>query len=491
MSDIVAPAPVARPRRLWLTLLVVLTAQLMIILDSSAVNVALPAIQHDLGVSQAGLTWVINSYLISYGSFLLVAGRLGDLVGRKKVFLGGIALFTVASAACGLAGDQAVLVAARFVQGLGGALASATVLAFIVTDFPQPLERARAMSTYLLVTVSGGSLGLLLGGVLTQSLGWHWIFVINIPIGALALLAGAGLMSERPGTGLRRGVDVAGAVLVTAAALIGIDAIVQASQHGWVSAYTLGLGALAVVLVGAFLVRESRTPNPLVPLRILRLRSLMGSSAVRGVLMAGMFGIFFFGALYLEQVLGYDGIHTGLAFLPQSFAVAVLSFGIAARLVSRFGPMHVLVGGLIVMISGLLLFARAADGEHVHYFPTLFLSFVLVGLGAGVVFIPLLTMALAEVAPADAGLASGIVNVSMQISAAVGLAALGTLATNRTASLLAEGRTQVAALAGGCRLGLLVGAGCVTFGLLLTVAVVRTPRIRREPTGIPTEAVTP
>ncbi|WP_239372619.1 MFS transporter [Frankia sp. Cj5] len=485
MSEIIVPASAMRSYRRWLPLLVVLTAQLMIILDSSVVNVALPVIQHDLGISQASLTWVINGYLISYGSFLLVAGRLGDLVGRKKVFLGGVALFTAASAACGLASDQTVLIVARFAQGLGGALASATVLAFIVTDFPQPRERARAMSTYLLVTVGGGSLGLLLGGVLTRALGWHWIFVINIPIGVLALLAGAALITERSGSGLRRGVDAAGAILVTTAALAGIDAIVRASEHGWLSTYTLGLGAVSVTLLAAFGFRESHTPNPLVPPRILRLRSLVGSSAVRAVVMAGMYGVFFFGSLYLEEVLGYDAIRTGLAFLPQTLAIAALSFGITTRLVSRFGPKQVLLGGLAVMLSGLLLFAQGGDGEHVHYFPTLFVSFTLVGLGAGAAFMPLLTMAVADVAPADAGLASGIVNVSMQISAAVGLAALGTLSTKRTATLVAEGRTQIAALAGGCRLGLLVGAGCVAFGLLLAAAVLHPGRASAEPVAVP------
>ncbi|AEH11499.1 MULTISPECIES: MFS transporter [Protofrankia] len=489
MSDIIVPAPItlSRSRRRWLALLVALTAQLMIILDSSVVNVALPVIQNDLHFSQANLTWVVNAYMISYGSFLLVAGRLGDLVGRKKVFLAGMALFTAASAACGLSDGQAFLIAARFAQGLGGALASATILAFIVTDFPQPQERARAMSVYLLVTVSGGSLGLLLGGALTQALGWHWIFVINIPIGLLALPAAAAFLSERPGSGLRQGADLPGAVLVTAAALIGIDAIVQAAEYGWLSGHTLGLGAVTVALLGAFAVRESRTSNPLVPIRILRLRSLIGSSAVRAVVAAGMYGVFFFGALYLEQTLGYDAVHTGLAFLPQTVMVAVLSMGITARLVSAWGPERVLVAGLISMIVGLLLLAWSLGGEHVDYFPGLFFAFVLVGLGTGAVFMPLLTMAVAQVAPADAGLASGIVNVSMQISAAVGLAALGTLSSNRTAGLLADGHSQLAAFTGGCRLGVLTGAGCVAFGLLLAVTVLRAPRSRREVVDVPSQ----
>jgi EmrB/QacA subfamily drug resistance transporter len=458
----------------------------MIILDATAVNVALPAIQHDLGFSEADLTWVINGYLISYGSFLLVAGRLGDFLGRRKVFLAGIALFTASSAACGVADDRALLIGARLVQGLGGAFASAAVLALIVTDFPQPRERTRAMSTYMVVTVSGGSLGLLLGGVLTQSLGWHWIFAINIPIGLVALATGVVLIDERPGSGLRRGVDLLGAVLVTAAALVGIDAIVQASDTGWGSAHTLGFGAGSLALLGAFLLREARTPNPLVPPRILRLRSLLGASAVRALVVTGMYGVFFFGSLYLERVLGYDAVHTGLAFLPQTIVIALLSFGLTTRLVGRFGPRQVLVGGLLVMIAGLLV--RIGDGEHTHYLPTIFLSFALVGLGAGMAMTPLLTMAVADVPPADAGLASGILNVSMQISAAVGLAVLGTLSTHRTATLLAHGRSQAAALSAGCRLGLLVGAGCVALAVPVACAVLRAPGAKPAPARAGAEA---
>lgn len=289
----------------------------------------------------------------------------------------------------------------------------------------------------MLVSVGGGSAGLLLGGILTQALDWHWIFAVNVPIGLVALLAGVLIVQERPGLGLGRGLDVAGAVLVTAALVAGIDAIVQASDAGWGSARTIGLGGLSLLLFVTFVGREARAANPIVPLRIFRIRSLVGASTVRAVVATGMYGMFFFGTLYLQQVLGYDAFQTGLAFLPQTLTVAVLAFGLTVRLVDRFGVVQVLAAGLVVMSTGLLLLAAApADAG---YLPTLFVAFVHIGLGGGTAFVPLTTIAVSDVPPADAGLASGIVNVSMQISAAVGLAVLGTLATNRTESLLAAG----------------------------------------------------
>ncbi len=470
--DVAAGSSTASTRR-WLALLVVLVAQLMVILDSSVVNVALPVIQKDLSISQANLTWVINGYLISYGSLLLVAGRLGDLFGRKPIFLAGLAIFTVASAGCGFAGSETVLIAARFAQGVGGALASAAVLAFIVADFPQAEERARAMSFYLLVTVGGGSIGLLLGGVLTEALSWHWIFAINIPIGVVTLVAGLRLLPSQPGSGAGGGVDIVGSVLVTAAAVIGIDGIVGASEHGWLSARTLGTLGVAAVLLAAFFGWESRVRNPIVPLRILRERSLIGSAAVRASVVAGLYGVFFFGSLFLEEVLHYGSIKTGIAFLPQTLVIAALSSGITTRLMGRFGPFRLLIVGLLIMIAGLGLLAWTNGDTDASYFPWLFLSLIGVGVGAGLLFMPLLVIAMKDVPAEDAGLASGVVNVSMQIAGAVGLAVLATLSANRTNGLIRSGHDPVHSLASGYRLGGLVGAGCVVVALVIALLVLR------------------
>jgi EmrB/QacA subfamily drug resistance transporter len=458
--------------RRWIALVVVLLGQMMIVLDASIVNVALPAIQRDLRFSQANLTWVVNAYMITFGSFLLMAGRLGDLVGRKRVFLAGLVLFTGASVACGLAQDQAVLVSARFLQGLGGALASAVILAIIVTEFPEPLERAKAMSLYMFVAVSGGSLGLLAGGAITQSIDWHWIFFINVPIGALALALGLGLIADHQGIGLGEGIDVLGSVLVTLALMLGIYAIVTSTEHGWGSLHTIGFGAGALALLAAFAALEARLANPILPLRIFRLRTLIGSSAVRSLVTCGMFTVFFLGALYFEHVRGYSALNTGLAFLPMTLTVATLSLGITARLVTRFGPMRVLFPGLAATVASLLLLSQA--GEHTAYFPTVFVAFVLMGLGAGGSFMPLLTIAMSDVPRADAGLASGIVNVSMWVAAAIGLAALGTAATDHTRTLTEQGHPLANALTGGYHLAFTIGAVVVAAGVL--VALVALPR---------------
>jgi EmrB/QacA subfamily drug resistance transporter len=480
MSDITFedPTRAAATRRRWLALLVVLMAQLMVILDTTVVNVALPAIQTDLGVTQADLTWVLNGYLVSYGSLLLVAGRLGDLFGRRRMFLGGIALFTVASIACALADSVATLVAARFVQGVGGAFASSAVLAIIVAEFVDPVERGRAIGRYMLVSIGGGSLGLLLGGLLIQSLDWHWIFAINIPIGALALVGGVLLLDPQRSEGPRGKVDAVGAALVTVALLAGIDAIVRVADTGWSSPSTLGLGGASLVLLALFAVREARIEDPMVPPRILRLRSLISGSAVRAVLASGMYGFFFFATLHLQRVLGYDPLSTGLAFLPQTIPVAVMALGLSARLVARFGARRVLVSGMVIAVGGLLLLAGA--GTDSGYLPWPAIAFVMIGVGMGGAFVPLTTLALSDVPPADAGLASGIVNVTMQISAAIGLAVLGTLAASRTAALGRAGRDPVAALAGGDRLGLLVAAGLVGVGIVLTLLLLRPQRTPAE-----------
>src|SRR4051812_31692597 len=308
-------------RRTWMALVVVCLGQLMMVVDMTVVNVALPVIQRDLRFSQPDLTWVVGAYLISYGSFLLLAGRLGDLLGRKRVFLGGIALFTVASLACGLAETQLTLIAARFIQGLGGAIATSVILALIATDFPRVDERVRAMGAYMFVVTSGGSLGLLLGGALVETVDWHWIFTVNVPIGAAVLALGWRLIDDRPGVGLRGGLDIAGSVLMTGAMMLAVYAIITAADYGWTSGHTLGFAGAAAILTGAFFVLESRLENPILPLRILRVRSLMGASVVRGFLVTGMFGSWVLGSLYLEHVLGYGAWATGLAFLPMTLIV--------------------------------------------------------------------------------------------------------------------------------------------------------------------------
>lgn len=466
--------PLADGRRRWFALVVVCLAQLMNALDTTIVNVALPTIQADLHFTQAGLTWVINAYLITFGSCLLLAGRLGDLVGRKRVFLGGVALFTLASVACGLAHDSSLLVLARFVQGIGGAVSSSVIVAIIITEFPidlDPLARGRAMSTYIFVTISGGSLGLLLGGVLVQSVDWHWIFFINLPIGIAAILLGRALIRDNPGLGLSRGVDVIGSLLVTSALMLVIYAIVELPVSGWTAPATLGAAAAGVVLGALFVYRQATHQNPIMPLRVLRLRGLASSSLVRAFAVTGLFASFFFSALYLEQTLSFGPLQTGLAFLPQTAAVGVLSLGITARLVQRFGPAAVLRVGLGSFLFGLILLATA--GDNAGYFPRLFAAFVFIGLGGGASFMPLLTLALEHVPAEDAGLASGIVNVSMQIAAAIGLAVLGSVAAYRTQSLVASGLSADVAAIGGYEIAYDLAAISVAIGLLATLVLFR------------------
>ena len=445
--------------------------QLMIVLDSTIVNVALPTIQHDLKFTQADLTWVMNSYLIAYGSFLLVAGRVGDLIGRRKVFLAGVVVFTAASVASGMSHGVAELVAARFAQGLGGALSAGVILAILVTGFQKPTERAQAMSVFTFVVAGGGSIGLLAGGVLTQLVNWHWIFFINLPIGIATLAFGWWLIDENPGPGLRHGVDVAGAVLITAAVMVGVYAIVTAADYGWTSAHTLGFGGGAAGLLAAFAVLESRIANPLVPLRILRLRSLTGASVVRAFLFSGMFTNFFVGALYLQHIKSFSAFGTGLAFLPATVTLALLSTGISARMMQRFGPRTMAIAGLVTITSALLLLAGA--DEQSGYFPRIFAAYLLFGLGGGMSFMPLLTISMSEVPAADAGLASGFGNVTMQIGAAVGLASVGTISSEHAKALLAQGESLSSALTGGYQLAFFIAAMCVAAGLSLVLTVLR------------------
>jgi EmrB/QacA subfamily drug resistance transporter len=462
-----------RERRRWIALGVLCLGQLMMVLDATIVNVALPSVQHDLHFTQSNLTWVIDAYLITFGGFLLLAGRMGDLVGRKKVFLSGLVLFTAASVLCGVSTGQTMLIVARFFQGIGGAVASAVILAIIVTEFPERAEQAKAMGMYAFVSAGGGSIGLLAGGALTQSLNWHWIFFVNVPIGVITFLLGSALIEENRGIGLAGGIDVAGSILITLATMLGAFAIVKSTEYGLLSARTLGIGGSSLALLGAFFVLEARVANPIMPLRILRLRMLMGSSLVRGLLVTGMFSAFFLGALYLERVLGYDAIDTGLAFMPLTISIAALSMGLSAKAVGRFGPLNTLAAGLVGIVLGLLLLA--GQGVHASYFPGLFFAFLALGLGAGASFLPLLTMGMADAPAQDAGLASGIINVSVQLFGAIGLATLGTIATDHTKALTASGHSLGSALTGGYHLAYLVAATCVGLGILAAFLILRPP----------------
>jgi EmrB/QacA subfamily drug resistance transporter len=460
-------------RRRWMALVVVCLAQLMIVLDTTIVNVALPSIQRDLHFTQGNLTWVINAFLVTFGSFLLLAGRLGDLIGRKRVFLAGVTLFTAASILCGAAPSQGFLIAARFLQGIGAAMQASVILAIIVTEFPAPAERARAMSAYVFVAVAGGSIGLLAGGVLTQALSWHWIFFVNLPIGLATIAFGKALIPADHGIGIEHGVDWLGSLLVTASLMTGVYAIVQATSHGWGSSQVLGFGALALALMSAFLILESRIDNPIMPLRILRLRGLVGSSVVRAFLVTGMYSTFFLGTLYLEHVLHYDALQTGLAFLPWTVTVGILSLGVTARLVERLGAMRVLILGMSAVVAGLLVLRTG--GVHASFFPTVFLGYFAIGLGIGTAFMPLLTMAMAEVPAADAGLGSGIVNVSQQVAGAFGLAVLGTIATNHTKALEIQHHALAGSLVSGYHLAFAIGAASVLVGIVIAIGLLRTP----------------
>jgi len=465
-------------RRRWIALIVVCFAMLMNILDQTIVNVALPTIQRDLHFSQVSLAWVIDAYLITFAGALLLAGRLGDLFGRKKVFLVGVALFTAASVACGAADSQILLISARFAQGLGAALSSSVILAIIVADFPVPRERAKAMSSYIIVAVGGGSLGLLAGGYVTQALSWHWIFFINIPIGVATFIAGAALIEENTGIGYRAGLDIAGAVLSTAGLMLAVYAIVSSSQYGWNSTHTLGFGAAAIVVLAAFFLLESRLVTPMMPFPVMRSPGLLTSSLVRWLMVVGMYSTFFIGVLYFQHVLGYDPIRTGLAFLPQTLSVALMSAGLTNRIMGWLGPKVTALIGLAVLSGGLALFI--GSGVHTAYFPYLFAAVLLVGLGAATAFTPLLSMALANVPAQDAGIGSGIVNVSQQVAAALSVAVLGAVSTSRTVTLLAHGGSVREALDGGYRLAFAIALISVIIGLVVGSVILKRPGTPEE-----------
>src|SRR6201997_1470986 len=441
----------------WTALVVLCVGVLMIILDSTVVNVALPSIQRDLGFSQTNLAWVVNAYLISFGGLLLLAGRLGDLLGRRRIFLVGMVLFTAASFVCGLSQDQVLLIAARFVQGIGGALTSAVILGMVVTMFPDPRQQAKAIGVYSFVASAGASLGLLLGGVVTQLINWHWIFFITLPIGVATFLLAIRLVeSDGEVPGLGRDVDVAGAGLVTGAVMLAVYTIVKAGDYGWGSARTLGFGAITLALVGLFVWRESTARAPLIPLRVFRSRNVAGANLVQLLMVSSLFGMFFLGVLFMQHVLGYTSIGTGVAFLPVSLGIGVLSLGFSARLTFRFGPKAVLQAGLVMLAAGLAWMVRAPVGAT--YAVDLLPSMLLLGVGAGLSFPALMTLAMSGATPGESGLASGLVNTTVQVGGALGLAVLATLSTTRTAHLAATGTGRAEALTGGYHLAWIISA---------------------------------
>ena len=459
-------------RSRWFALIVVCLGSLMIVLDSTIVNVALPSIKKDLGFSQSSLAWVVNSYLLTFGGFLLLGGRLGDVLGHRRLFLGGIALFTLASLACGAATSQGMLVAARLVQGFGGAVVSAVSLSLMVSLFVEPAERAKAMGVFGFVASGGGTLGVLLGGILTDVLNWHWIFLVNVPIGAGVCALAMRVLPGGRGNAERARLDVAGAIIVTAALMVAVYAIVNGNQAGWTSLQTLGLLAAAVVLLACFVALEARVRSPLVPLALFRLRNLATANAV-GVLWAGaMFAWFFLSALYLQLVLGYSPLQVGLAFLPANLIMGALSLGISAKLVMRFGIKLPLTVGLLLAAVGLALFARAPVGGH--FATDVLPSMILLGLGAGIAFNPVLLAAMGDVEPSESGLASGIVNTSFMMGGAVGLAVLASVAASRTSHLLAAGQSHVAALDAGYHTAFLIGALFALLAAALGAGLLRT-----------------
>jgi len=469
------PAAAARDSR-WLALIVLCAGTLMTILDGTIVTVALPSIQRDLGFSQSGLAWVVNAYLIAFGGLLLLAGRLGDLGGRKRVFVAGLAVFTAASLWCGLAGDQAMLIAARFVQGIGGAMTTAVVLGMITTMFPEPALRARAIGGYAFAGAAGASVGVLAGGVITQAINWHWIFFVNLPLGIAAAALAVRVIKPDRGIGLRAGADALGAVLVTAGLMLGVDTVVETTRYGWVSGRTLTTGAVALALLAGFAARQATAARPLLPLRIFRSRNVSGGNLVQALMVAGMLGFQFILPLYLRRVLGYGPAETGLAFLPITVAIAVISLGVAPRVIGR--PRAVLLASLPLLVAGLGLLAYAADRPHssiTQLLPVL----VVLGIGAGFALPAVMALVMSDVTPDDSGVVSGLANTTQQVGGALGVAVAATLASYH--------------------LAFATGAGLVTVALLVAAVVLRprpaaarpTPRTREDrPTRCPADQET-
>jgi len=458
------------PKR-WLALIVLCLGDLMIVLDTTIVNVALPSIRADLGFSETSLVWVVNAYMLTFGGFLLLGGRLGDLFGHRRLFLSGIVLFTLASLACGLSDSQGLLVAARAVQGLGGAVVSAVAMALIMNLFTEPAERAKAMGIFGFVMAGGGSIGVLLGGLLTSALSWHWVFLVNLPIGAAVYALCVVLLQKSRAPAAAARLDVGGAVTVTMSLMLAVYAVVNGNDAGWTSTQTLGFLGAAAVLLALFLAIEARVRDPLMPLRLFRLRNVATANVVGILWSAAMFAWFFISALYLQVVLGYSAMQVGLAFLPANLIMAAFSLGISARMVMRFGIRVPLAAGLALTAAGLALFALSpADGSFaLHVLP----GMTLLGIGCGMAMNPVLLAAMSDVNPSESGLASGVVNTSFMMGGALGLAVLASLAAARTAKLLAFGADSLVALNGGYHVAFALGAVFAAAASLLSAALLR------------------
>jgi len=462
----------------WLALYILCLGVLMIVLDTTIVNVALPSIRTDLRFTETSLVWVVNAYLLTFGGFLLLGGRLGDLFGHRRIFLLGLAVFTIASAGCGVATTQTMLIAARAVQGLGGAVVSAVALSLIMNVFTEAGERAKAMGIYGFVCSGGGSIGVLLGGVLTSSLSWHWIFLVNVPIGIAVYALCRTLIPAGQGQKGAPRLDVAGAVAVTASLMLAVYAIVNGNEAGWTAPATVWKLGAAVALLAAFIVIESRVRAPLMPLSLFRLRSVSAANLVAVLWAAGLFAWFFISALYLQQVLGHGPMQVGLAFLPANLIMAAFSLGLSAKLVMRFGNRGPLVAGLLLAAAGLLLFARAPTNGSLWL--DVVPAMALLGVGAGIAFNPLLLAAMNDVPSSDSGLASGMVNTSFMMGGALGLAVLASIAAARSQAAVAEGASALAALNGGYHVAFAAGAGFVLFAAVVALAMLKSPARARD-----------
>lgn len=481
-----SPAPPKPRDHRWLAFGVLCLGALMIVLDTTIVNVALPSIREALGFTETSLAWVVNAYLLTFGGFLLLGGRLGDLYGQRRLFLIGIVLFTLASLACGLANTQGFLVSARAIQGIGGAIVSAVALSLMMSLFTEPAERAKAMGVFGFVCSGGGSIGVLLGGVLTDTLNWHWIFLVNIPVGFVVVILSLKLLPAAHNTAASRHLDIGGAFTVTAALMLAVYAIVNGNDSGWTSGRTLGLLTAAAGLLAVFFWIETRVRAPLMPLGLFRLHNLAVANIVGVLWAAAMFAWFFLSALYLQLVLGYSPMQVGLAFLPANVVMAVFSVGLSARLVMRFGLRPPLAVGLGLAAIGLVLFARSP--LHGNFVMDVLPGMILLGIGAGIAFNPVLLAAMNDVTPEESGLASGIVNTSFMMGGALGLAVLASLAASRSNSLLASGHNQLAALNGGYHSAFLAGACFAAIAAVLGAALLRT---RTAAASSRIESVTP
>jgi EmrB/QacA subfamily drug resistance transporter len=478
-------------RSRWIALYVLCAGMLMIVLDITVVNVALPSIKDDLGFSQSSLAWVVNAYLITFGGLLLLAGRLGDLIGRRTIFLTGLAVFVAASILCGASQSEGMLIGARLLQGIGGAMTSAVILGMIVTMFPEPREQAKAVGVYAFVASAGGAVGLLIGGVITQVISWHWIFFVNAPIGLATAVFTRRLLEKDEGLGLKHGADLLGAVLITSSLMLGVYTIVSpAAEKGWGATETLLLGAGSLALLALFIAREATAETPLIPLRIFRSRNVTGANLVQILTVAGMFGMFFMGSLYLQLVQGYDALQIGLAFLPICIIMGTLTGRYSEPLITRFGARRLLFPGLGLVAAGLVLFTRApVDASYlVDILPVL----ILMGTGIGICFPALMTIAMSGATRADAGLASGLVNTTAQVGGALGLAVLATLSTSRSDDLEAAGHSTASALTSGYHLAFWIAAGLVIAAIGVAATVIQPEEKAAEqyagdemPEGIP------